>query len=70
MLHLSSLLKSGKYKGRSIRELVYTDPHFLYHNYVNDPEFDLHLDVVRAMEQRGFNMRRANVIRLRMLSVD
>ncbi len=67
---LDSQLTHGKYKGHKVRSILRLDPEFLFHLYSSDPEFDLHLDVIRAMEIRGFNMRRATLIKMKSLSKD
>ena len=64
---LDSQLTQGKYKGHKVRSVLRLDPDFLFRLYTSDPDFDLHLDVIRAMEIRGFNMRRATLIKLRSL---
>ncbi len=70
MLTLDSQLNEGKYKGLTVRQILSEDPHFLYNKYLVDPDFDFHLDVMRAMEKKGFNMRRATLLRMKTINVD
>ena len=70
MLTLNSQLTKGKYKGLSIRRILHLDPQFLYDQYILEPELDLHLDVMRAMEKKGFNMRRAALLKMKSITQD
>ncbi len=68
MLTLDSKLDTGKYQGRKVHWVVSTDPQFLYIQYITDPDLDLHLDVVHALEKKGYNMRRASLQKMRNLA--
>ena len=68
MLTLDSLLTDGKYKGYRVRWIVHNDPYFLYDQYILEPDFDLNLDVIYALIKKGFNMRRASLLKMKSIN--
>ena len=68
MLTLDSILNTGKYQGRKVHWVLSVDPQSLYFQYITDPALDLHLDVVRALEEKGYNMRRASLKKMKNLA--
>ncbi len=70
ILSLSSILKDGHYRGRTVREILIEHPDYIYHRYVSDIDFDINLDIILALEIKRFNMRKAYIKRLNLLYVN